>query len=103
MRVSYSPRAELDFLEIADFVSDRSIPAAFDVIARIEAAVLRLGDMPRIGRERDDLGRPDFRSISVGDWVVVYRVQSDNVRITRIIHGARNLRAILEREPRDYD
>lgn len=101
MKVTYSTRAEIDFLGIADFVSDNSIPAAFDTIGRIEAAVLRLGDLPNMGRRRADLGRPDFRSVGVGDWVVVHSVNSDSVTIARIIHGARNLRAILEREPRE--
>ncbi len=97
MNLAYSTRAELDLLEIADYISDDSVRGAFDAVDRIDAAVRRLRDLPGLGRTRDDIGRPDLRSIGVDDWLILYSADDETVTIARIVHGARDLTTLLKR------
>jgi toxin ParE1/3/4 len=52
---------------------------------------------PKIGRGRDeDLG-PGTRSFPVDDYVIVYDVHGEDVRILRVAHGRRNIAALFGR------
>jgi toxin ParE1/3/4 len=49
---------------------------------------------PHMGRRRDDL-RSGLRSFPVGDYVILYRQETKAVFIFRVIHGSRDLPAII--------
>ena len=49
---------------------------------------------PRAGRRRDDL-RSGMRAFAVGDYVVLYRVEGNDVLIQRVVRGSRDLEALL--------
>jgi toxin ParE1/3/4 len=53
-----------------------------------------LGTHPRAGRQRDDLW-PGMRVFPVGDYVVLYRVDGNDVLIDRVVRGSRDLEALL--------
>ena len=53
-----------------------------------------LGENPRVGRARDDL-RPGTRTLVAGQHVIVHEVTEQLVRVARIIHASRDLRAAL--------
>src|SRR5438132_14435467 len=71
-------------IEVADRVID-SITARFALLAR----------QPYIGRRRDEDLRPGVRSFVVGDYVIAYRVDGDNVLILRVLRGSRDLEALF--------
>jgi toxin ParE1/3/4 len=55
----------------------------------------RLGMNPRIGRRRDDDLRPGIRSFPVRNYMVLYRIEGEDVRILRVIRGSRNIEALF--------
>ena len=55
---------------------------------RLDAVIERLAENPRLGRERQELGRGLF-SFAVGRHVIFYAVDSEHaVTIVRVLHQA---------------
>jgi plasmid stabilization system protein ParE len=52
--------------------------------------------MPEMGHLRRDLTSESFRFWSVYSYLVIYRAEARPVQILRVIHGARDVRSILE-------
>jgi toxin ParE1/3/4 len=48
-----------------------------------------------LGRSREDDFGAGSRSLSVGEYVIVYRVEDEDVLILRVAHGGRDLDAIF--------
>ena len=71
-------------IEIADRLSD-SITDRFFLLA----------NHPNIGRARDEDLRPGLRSFPVGEYVIIYRIQDEEVLILRVLRGSRNIQALL--------
>jgi len=55
-----------------------------------------IGRNPYMGMARDDK-KKDLRSIVEQDYVILYRVAATGVKIVRVIHGRRNISALLEK------
>ena len=54
-----------------------------------------LAAFPYAGRTRDrDFGR-GTRSFTVGDYVIVYCVEREDILILRVVHGRRNLEGLF--------
>ena len=68
--------------------------AATRMIERLAAGVARLADFPESGRARPEIGM-GARSIVVGRYLVLYRVNGEYVDIVRVIHGAREITGLL--------
>jgi len=49
-----------------------------------------LGRTPRMGKRREAWGR-GFRSLPVGEYMIVYVVAKPGVQIKRVVHGRRDL------------
>jgi toxin ParE1/3/4 len=86
-----APHAESDLDEIWYFLATQSsnIDVADRVIDSITARFALLARQPYIARRRDEDWRPGVRSFVVGDYVIAYRVDGDNVLILR---GSRDIR-----------
>ena len=73
---------------------------SLDVAERLINSITRrfylLASHPRIGRARDDL-LAGVRSFPVGNYVVVYDIDGEDVRILRVAHGRRDLAALFDR------
>ena len=89
-RVQVSREAKADLREIRDHVAAFNVGAAKKLVRQIAATFDTLGDMPMVGRERDDLA-VGLQSLVVGKYIVVYRLPEDAVEIVRVLHGARNV------------
>jgi plasmid stabilization system protein ParE len=50
--------------------------------------------MPTRQRLRTEL-QAELRAVSVADYLIFYRIESDAVMIVRILHGSRNITARL--------
>jgi toxin ParE1/3/4 len=48
-----------------------------------------------VGRRRDEDLRPGLRSFPVGEYVIIYRVEGEDVLILRVIRGSRDLEALF--------
>jgi toxin ParE1/3/4 len=90
--------AEVDLDEIWWHVAGESgVPEiAQHLIETITERFDTLSTHPRMGRARNDLRR-GLRGHPVGNYLIFYRIVGTNVLILRILHGRRDLRALLDR------
>lgn len=95
-RYYLAPVARQDLQEIQAYVALASFQAARRLTGRFRQAFRRLADMPLIGHLREDLTERPFRFWSVASYLVIYRPVPDGVEIVRIVHGSRNVEALLD-------
>ena len=94
-RVLRTSQAELDRVEIALCIA-RDNPAAADcLLETIDEKCRLLAQMPEMGRKRPDLA-PDLRSLPVGHYVIFYRPAPDGIQVIRVLHGSRDIPALLD-------
>ena len=72
-----------------------SVTLANRVIGDITGDFRRLALFPGIGRVRDQDFGPGRRSWASDDYVIVYMVRDVDILILRVIHGRRDIAAIL--------
>ena len=53
-----------------------------------------LGEHPYAGRSREDL-RTGYRSLPVGQYLILYRVMEPGIRIMHVLHGRRDIASLL--------
>jgi toxin ParE1/3/4 len=94
MRLEFSPAANADLVDIASFIARDNVPRAITFVDELEAACARLIDFPESGVARPDL-RVGLRSKPHGSYVIFYSTMDTGIRIERILHGARDIGAIL--------
>ncbi|HET9305509.1 MAG TPA: type II toxin-antitoxin system RelE/ParE family toxin [Candidatus Sulfotelmatobacter sp.] len=97
MAVLVSPqvKAELDDIWIYIARESASSNIADRVVDAITQTFVRLSKHPNLGRRRGDL-RQGLRSLSSGSYVVIYRLQENNVRILHVVHGRRDIKAVIQ-------
>lgn len=55
-----------------------------------------LSTFPYAGRARDGDFGPGRRSLTVGEYVIVYRIQNDSALVLRVVHGRRDLAPLFD-------
>lgn len=93
MRVIFSPAAIRDLEEIGDYIHADNPAAARRFIVALRQRCVQLGEAPFAGVARPEIGVA-LRSVTFQRYILFY-VVSDAVRIERVLHGARDLRAAL--------
>lgn len=97
--VNLRPKAEVDLLEIWDFIHQGSGPDRADAfIDRIKATFENLETFPEMGKARPDFGL-NLRSITEGNYLIFYQPTRDGIDIVRVLHGARDFEGLLEDDP----
>ena len=86
VRVLRSRRAELDVEEIAEYLTEFSLPAAHRFLEALERAQRQLSDFPDSGAPG---ARPGTRRLVVGDYIVSYRRRGAEVEIFAVRHTSR--------------
>ena len=90
-----APEAVTDLGSIWAYVAkDASVDIADRLIDSVTHRFLLLATYPQMGRARDDL-RPGMRSFPVAQYLILYRVESGDVEVLRIIHGHRDIEALF--------
>ncbi len=88
LRLSRKARADLD--EIWVYVArQQSLEAADHLIDSIMERFSLLVSTPGMGRRREEMGS-GVRSFPVGNYVIYYRRTKGGLRISRVLHGARD-------------
>ena len=89
-KIQYKALAERDIWEIAEYLSEHSLPAVAKFLKMVKSNVESLADMPLM-YPKIDVHR-EYRKMVVGDYVVVYTVneQACEISIIRVVHGKRN-------------
>ena len=92
--VAFAPKARLDLLDIGDHIAQDSPAEARRFVARLTVQCQRIGRSPFGYASRDDL-IAGLRMATMGRYVIFFRVLDHEVRIERVLHGARNLPAVF--------
>jgi len=89
----WSPSAQLDLKNIADFIAEDSPLAARRFIESLFQVVDRIADFPDSGRMVPEFGDPTIREVIRRPCRIVYRVDREKraVEIVRVWHTARGL------------
>lgn len=94
-RVALQAEAELDAIWYYVAKESGSIEVADRLIDSITQRFLLLSRHPRLGRRRDEELRPGLRSFPVGEYVILYRIEAEDVLILHVIRGSRNIEGLL--------
>jgi toxin ParE1/3/4 len=92
-----APAARVELEEIWDYYAlELQNPDAADGIRdEIFAAFHKLAKMPGMGHIRRDLATEPLRFSSVRCYLIIYRNEKRPIEIVRVLHGARDVQAIL--------
>ncbi len=94
-RYQISPPARQDLIDIRDFIAKDNRATARKVLARIRAACRMLAQRPEVGHLRTDLASEPLRFWPAYSYLIIYRPNSKPIEIVRVLHGARDVSAIL--------
>ncbi len=92
-----APAAQDDLLTIwhyyAEEVGDPDL--ADRMVGEIVAGFHALATTPGIGHLRSDLSEEPLRFWAIRKYLIVYRTEDRPLEIVRVIHGARDVQALL--------
>jgi toxin ParE1/3/4 len=93
-----TPEAEADLDAIWLYLAEKSesIEIANRLIDSIADRLWLLGEQPYMGRRRDEDLRPALRSFTVGEYVVLYRIDGVDAVILHVLHGSRDIEGFLK-------
>lgn len=94
MHLSFTPLAEQDLEDIADYIALDSPGRALGFVGELRVQCQRIARNPLIHRRRPELG-DDIRSCAYGRYVIFFEMDQDALVILRILHGARDIAAIF--------
>jgi toxin ParE1/3/4 len=89
-----SPASEQDLIDIWHWIAFENPSAADRLLDSISDRILQLAEFPNLGRSRADI-LPDMRSLTIGNYLILYRFAENTVTVVRIVHGARDLSALF--------
>lgn len=92
--VIFRPAAERDLDEIWLYIAFDNPTAADAVVDQIQRRTQQIATFPQSGRLRSEIAE-SARSVSIGNYLVLYLETDDAVEIVRIVHGARDLTALF--------
>jgi toxin ParE1/3/4 len=90
VKVTFSPAAETDLMDIAVFIAQDNPKRALTFVDELEGKCDALGGAPGIGTSRPELGE-GVRMLPHGRYLIFYREASKGLRVERIIHGSRDI------------
>lgn len=95
-RFVVTAEAKADLKQIRDFIAQDDAVAAKRQLTRLRQAFARLSRYPRLGHGREDvLTSSPVLFLPVGSYEVVYCPDTKPVTIIRVLHGGRDLAALL--------
>ena len=100
-QIRWSLTACNDLQDIEDFIARDSVLHAIAFVDRIVESTDTLLKNPLIGRVVPEFNRADLHEVLFRQYRVVYLLQDGTVFILRVVHGSRDLAALVRREPWD--
>jgi len=95
MQYSFSPLAEIDLEEIADYIARDNPRRALSFVRELRERCEKIVSFPEAARLRPELA-DGIRLVAYGRYAICYTVQPDEIRIERIVPGGRNLPDLFE-------
>ncbi|MFT5466284.1 MAG: plasmid stabilization system protein ParE [Verrucomicrobiales bacterium] len=102
LEISRSSRAELDLVEIAEYLGKRNPDAAIRVLDSIEATFHRLAEQPDLGTHPTYLNRTEDGNVRMKPdlkfpiYLIFFEIIGDYAYIHRVIHARRDLPVVFE-------
>ena len=100
-KVLVRPRPDRDLDELALYIAENNLEAGKRFYDAVEKALQRISQMPQVGHryssERSS-GEDELRVWPVSGFesiLVFYRVRKDVIDVVRVLHGARDIRRLL--------
>ena len=93
-RLVILPAARMDLIEIGDFIALDNPERAASFVTEIEERMTEVADRPGSFPARDEL-HEGLRSARHGRYLIFFIEAGDEVRIVRVLHGARDLPSLL--------
>ncbi|MBA4315052.1 MAG: type II toxin-antitoxin system RelE/ParE family toxin [Polynucleobacter sp.] len=90
VRVIRRPLAELDILEIWDYIAEDSVTDADLWIDKLDEKLRLWATQPMMGRSREELAS-GLRSFAFGRYVVFFLPISDGLDVVRVLHASRDI------------
>ena len=90
-KVYITRSAELDIIDIWNYIYDDSKSRAKKFVAQIEAEITKLKKYPQrcpIINESKLLGI-EYRHLILGNYRIIFKIDADDVFIMRVLHGSR--------------
>lgn len=100
MHIVWMPQAASDLEAIKQYIEQDSPLYARLVAERLFNSVGQLAAFPESGRIVPEVGSPALRELIRGSYRLVYRIDSDAIRILTVFHASRLLPADFERGAR---
>jgi toxin ParE1/3/4 len=94
-RILRTPDAIADLDAIWDFIARDNVPAADRLLDRLQAHFELLVKHPEIGEQQPGLADGSYRRFTCGSYVIYYRPIDDGIVVIRVLHGARDVDALL--------
>ena len=89
-KVIWAPSAIDDIDSIAKYIARDSADQAALFVYRLLQIADRLREFPLSGRVIPEIGNQSCREIIYRSYRIMYRIESNEVWITGVVHGARN-------------
>jgi toxin ParE1/3/4 len=89
-RPKYTIASKRDLRHIYNYIASDNPDAARNLIMSIRELVRKAAGQPGMGRRRDELVA-GMRSIVRGNYVIFYIVDSGELTVVRVLHGAQDI------------
>ena len=99
--VDWTNRAWSDLEQAADYIAQDSPNYAATLLAQARDTARSLDRFAERGRVVPELRDAAIREVFVGSYRLVYRILLNRVEVLALVHGARDLAAIWQREKPD--
>jgi len=99
-RYAFGKYIEADLREIRDHIAKDSPDSARRLMVRFVRSFRLLARHPELGHSREDLLEPSIRFWPVGSYLIIYVAVKSPVEILGVVHGARDVPAIVNRRAR---
>jgi toxin ParE1/3/4 len=94
MSVEFSPVAERDLEEIGDYIAHDNSHRALTFILEIRERCQKIEKTPNAAPLREDI-LSGVRVLKHNNYLIFYSILKSKIRIERILHGARDIEALL--------
>ena len=95
MRLRLSPFVPGDLEEIAEYIAQDSPRHATRMLRALRVQMKEIAKQPEIYQLRLEIGA-EARLATVGNYVILFRIRQDAVRIERVVHGGRDMFPMLQ-------
>lgn len=95
MRVVLSKEARADLTRIGDRIAADNPVRASSFTHELREKARQIGDMPRGFPLVPRYEHAGIRRRPFGNYLIFYRIESDRITVTNILHGARDYEALL--------